>query len=56
MVLQWLMSGLLVLLSGLGVLHSAVSLQSYLLLGAGLALAASGTILMVKDASLEGAA
>jgi len=49
MVMQWLISGLLVLLSGLGLLRTAVSVESYILLMAGLALAAGGTALMIRD-------
>lgn len=51
MVLQWLLAGILVLLSGLGILHSAVSYQSYLLLVAGVVLAAGGTMLMTRKTS-----
>lgn len=51
MVLQWLLSGLLILLSGLGILQSAVSLQSYILLAVGLAFAAGGTVMMTREST-----
>ncbi len=49
MVLQWLLIGLFVLASGLGILRGAVSLQSYALLALGVSVAAWGTLMMTRN-------
>jgi hypothetical protein len=53
MVLHWLLSGLLVMAGGFGVLQSAVSMENYVLLATGIAMFAFGMVLMTRDHSVR---